>query len=86
MKNIIIYVIFIIILLAIPVGYSLFQQSVVLGDIKWQYHGGKSSSSTLLLRNKKIIGPYNISLWESIHTLSEIVFYKDQQPYTLLLI
>ena len=63
MKNIIIGVILLIILLAIPVGYYLFQKSVVLGDIKWQYHGGKSSSSTLLLRNKKIIGPYNISLW-----------------------
>ena len=59
MKNIIICVFF----LTILVGCSLFQRTIVLGDIKWQYHGGKNSSSTLLLRNKKIIGPSNISLW-----------------------
>ena len=60
MKNIIIVCV---IFLAILVGCSLFQRTIVLGDIKWQYHGGKNGSSTLLLRNKKIIGPSNISLW-----------------------
>lgn len=59
MKKFIICVAF----LAILVGCSLFPRSIVLGDIKWQYHGGKNSCSTLLLRNKKIIGPSNISLW-----------------------
>ena len=59
MKNTIICAIF----LGVLAGCSFFQRSIVFGDIKWQYHGGKNSSSTLLLRNKKIIGPYNISLW-----------------------
>ncbi len=59
MKKIIICVVF----LAILVGCSFFQESIVFGDIKWQYHGGENSNSTLILRNKKIIGPYNISLW-----------------------
>lgn len=59
MKNIIICVNF----LAILVGCSFLQSSIDLGDVIWQYHGGKNSSSTLLLRGQKKIGPSNISLW-----------------------
>ena len=60
MKKIIICVVF----LAILAGYYFFQRSkiIVLWDIKWQEHC-PDGTSTLFLRNKKMIGPYSISLW-----------------------
>ena len=80
MKKIIICVSF----LTVLVGCSLFQRSIVLGDVKWQCHGGKNSSSTLLLRNKKIIGPSNISLWgEYPYIVGDCVI---QGPVTLYFI